>query len=415
MTFTRDLSGNNPIDLKYSPSNRTAADLTAILALTPLYPGEIVRALNTGREYRAVNTTTWGLIGPVTSVVAGTLPQPSVIINKSVGQPDPTGSSPISFTVTFSQDMTGFVTGDVTLSGTVGGTLVGSVGGGPNTYTVFVTGMTTSGSVIANVAAGVATGAGGLNTAAPSAATVAWLLDTTAPTVTINQGGGQADPTSGSPIFFSVQFSEVVTGFGPATGSPKINFAGSTVGGTLSANISAGTGDTYLVSVNGMAAPSGTVVVSIIAGAAVDGAGNASLASTSTDNVVTWVAPDTISPSVAVGRSAGQSQPTSVSPISFDVDFSETVTGFTASDVNFAGTTAGGTLVAVVSGSGSHYTVSITGMTTSGDVVMSVPAGVAVDLAGNPNTATPVPDLVTWVAPGGTGLKAPLGMGLFLN
>ena len=36
--------------------------------------------------------------------------------------------------------------------------------------------------------------------------------DTTPPTVTINQAAGQADPASGSPIEFSVMFSEPVTG-----------------------------------------------------------------------------------------------------------------------------------------------------------------------------------------------------------
>src|SRR6476620_333778 len=123
MTFARDLSGNNPTDLKYSPYNRTAADLTAVLALTGLYPGEIVEALNTGRKYRWLGSA-WGLIGPVTSVVAGTLPQPSVTINQAAGQADPALVSPILYTVVFSQDVTGFITGDVTLPGTVGGTLV---------------------------------------------------------------------------------------------------------------------------------------------------------------------------------------------------------------------------------------------------------------------------------------------------
>ena len=40
--------------------------------------------------------------------------------------------------------------------------------------------------------------------------------DTTAPTVTINQAAGQADPTNASPIHFTVVFSEAVTDF--ATG-----------------------------------------------------------------------------------------------------------------------------------------------------------------------------------------------------
>lgn len=185
MTFVRDLSGNNPTDLKYSPFNRTAADLTAVLALTGLYPGEIVEALNTGRKYRWLGSA-WGLIGPVTSVVAGTLPQPSVVVGKAAGQADPTNTSPILFTVVFSQDVTGFATGDVSFTGsTAGGTLLGTVlPTSPSTYTVSVSGMTTDGTVTASVPAGVATGAGGLNLIS-NTATCAWTVTPT--------GGGQLD------------------------------------------------------------------------------------------------------------------------------------------------------------------------------------------------------------------------------
>ena len=43
---------------------------------------------------------------------------PSVTIDKKAGQADPTNASPVLFTVTFSEAVTGFVTGDVTLGGT---------------------------------------------------------------------------------------------------------------------------------------------------------------------------------------------------------------------------------------------------------------------------------------------------------
>ncbi len=57
----------------------------------------------------------------------------------------------------FSEAVTGFATGDVTLGGTAGGTLTGTVTGGPTTYNVAVTGMTGPGTVVATIAAGVAT------------------------------------------------------------------------------------------------------------------------------------------------------------------------------------------------------------------------------------------------------------------
>ena len=147
--------------------------------------------------------------------------------------------------------------------------------------------------------------------------------------MTINQAAGQVDPTSTSPINFTVAFSETVTGF---TAS-DISFANSTVGGTLSAAVT-GTGATYNVAVSGMSG-AGNVVVSVPAGAATDAAGNASLASTSTDNSVAFSTVDTTAPTRDDQPSGGTSDPTSTSPINFTVAFSETVTGFTASDISF--------------------------------------------------------------------------------
>ena len=86
---------------------------------------------------------------------------------------------------------------------------------------------------------------------------------------------------------------------------------------------------------------------------------------------------------MTINQAAGQADPTSASPINFTVTFSETVTGFTAGDISFAGSTAGGTLTAAVTGTGPTYNVAVSGMTGTGNVVMSVPAGAATDAAGN--------------------------------
>src|SRR6266542_1451321 len=75
-------------------------------------------------------------------------------------------------------------------------------------------------------------------------------LDNTAPSVTIDQASGQADPTTTSPIHFTVVFSETVSDF--ATGS----------------------GTTYNVAVSGMTTR-GTVIASLAAGVAHDAATNA--------------------------------------------------------------------------------------------------------------------------------------------
>jgi subtilisin-like proprotein convertase family protein len=198
--------------------------------------------------------------------------------------------------------------------------------------------------------------------------------DNVPPTVTVEQAGGQADPTNLSPITYTVVFNEPVTGFTAA----DVDFTGSTVGGTLVASVT-GSGTTYTVEVTGMTGE-GNVVVSLPAGAAQDGAGNPSEASTSTDNVVLF---DTVGSTVTINQAAGQPDPVAVGPILFDVVFAEPVTGFDGSDISFAGSTVGGSLQAVVSGSGTTYQVSVTGMTGVGTVVASVVADAAADPLGN--------------------------------
>src|SRR5690606_15332131 len=67
------------------------------------------------------------------------------------------------------------------------------------------------------------------------------------------------------------------------------------------------------------------------------------------------------------------------------------------------GSTVGGTLAVSLTGSGAVYEASVTGMTTSGDVVLSLPADAAVDGASNANEAsTSTDNTVTWQAQGGT-------------
>lgn len=100
---------------------------------------------------------------------------------------------------------------------------------------------------------------------------------------------------------------------------------------------------------------------------------------------------------VTINQGSGQSDPTSTSPIVFDVVFSEAVTGFATGDVTLTGS-AGGTLVGTVSGAGTTYTVSVTGMTTAGSVIASIAANKCVAVAsGIPNRAsTSTDNTVIW-------------------
>ena len=122
-----------------------------------------------------------------------------------------------------------------------------------------------------------------LNTARDWAAAIAtFKKDVTAPTVTINQAAAQSDPTSASPINFTVVFSERVTGF--TTGDVTLSGTAGATTATVT-EIAPNNGTTYNVAVSGMTAP-GTVIATIGASVATDVAGNANAASTSTDNTV---------------------------------------------------------------------------------------------------------------------------------
>lgn len=111
------------------------------------------------------------------------------------------------------------------------------------------------------------------------------VIDTLAPTVTINQHPSQSDPGTGSTVTFRVVFSEVIE---PSSFSATDVQLSGTAGGTLAKSICASSGGTtFSICVTGMTS-GGTVIATIPAGAVADFAGNLTSASTSTDNTITW-------------------------------------------------------------------------------------------------------------------------------
>src|SRR4029077_18268941 len=124
----------------------------------------------------------------------------------------PTNASTINFTVTFSQSVTGFAAADIqTSASTVGGTLTPVVTGSGAVYNVAITGQTGTGLVIMYVKANsvLDTATGLVPNSQSKRAFV--LYDGVQPTVTIAKDAAQPDPTSTSPILFTVVFSEAVS------------------------------------------------------------------------------------------------------------------------------------------------------------------------------------------------------------
>src|SRR5438477_5569441 len=156
------------VQFKLDGNNLGAEDTTAPYSV----PWDTTTASNGSHTLTAVARDSLGMLwtsDPVTVRVFNDATQTSVTINQAAGQADPTSASPINFTAVFSKPVSGFTGAGVTLSGTAGGTKTATVSGGPSTYNVAVSGMSSSGTVLASIPAGVASdAAGNLNTASTS-------------------------------------------------------------------------------------------------------------------------------------------------------------------------------------------------------------------------------------------------------
>jgi hypothetical protein len=130
------------------------------------------------------------------------------------------------------------------------------------------------------------------------------------------------------------------------------------------------------------AGDTGTYTVEILADTAADTAGNFVPAGPLGSFDVTV---DASAPSAAITGGGATSAPV----IHLTVTFSEVVTGFDASDLDFSGGSIQPTIVQVASADGITYGVTISGMPGSGSISAIVTAGAAFDLAGNPSTASP--------------------------
>ena len=127
--------------------------------------------------------------------------------------------------------------------------------------------------------------AGNTQAGAPTAVTTGFNIDNQRPTVTVNQETGQDDPTYNNPVYFTVVFSEPIntgtftTGDLTLTGSAGVDSVSIT-------EVAPNDGTTFEVAVD--LDDFGDITASIGAGRVADVAGNTNLASTSTDNEITY-------------------------------------------------------------------------------------------------------------------------------
>jgi hypothetical protein len=227
------------------------------------------------------------------------------VVSVNRGGTSPTNTGPLAFTVTFSEAVSSVAASNFGLatSAITGTPVIATPSGSAPTATwsvnVTTTGVTSTntGSIGLNLTgAGTIADASGNVLATPSFTGQTYTYDTAAPTVTLNQAAGQADPTSVA-VHFTATFSEAVTAL-PANGTGVV--LGGTAGRT-SATVSVTTTDTshYDIAVSGLSS-SGTITASLSAAATTDLVGNTSAASTSTDNTVTFNLDITAPPTPAI-------------------------------------------------------------------------------------------------------------------
>lgn len=208
-----------------------------------IFSGSFLASILTTGNWISNDTTAYGPIGCSFDIT-----HPSVTINQSVGQNDPTNISAMNFTVIFSEAInpSSFTASDITFSGT-GSATVGTPTTTDNiTWTLPVT-ATAGGTIIASIEAGTVTDiAGNPNTASTSIDnTIAF--DVTATTVTA-LSSSTADGTygPGSSIALTATLSEPVTG-----GTITLTLSnGTTATLTCTANTNTCTG-TYTVGATG--------------------------------------------------------------------------------------------------------------------------------------------------------------------
>ena len=157
---------------------------------------------------------------------------PSVVINRAAGQADRTNQPAISFTVKFSEPVTGFSAADVTLSGTARPTravVSPARNGDGSTYTVTVSGMTRSGTVVAAVGGGLAWNAIRIANLASTSTDNSVLY--TLPATQTSIASSSSSVVAGQPLTFTAKVMALDTSFGHPTGSVVFK-DGATVLGT---------------------------------------------------------------------------------------------------------------------------------------------------------------------------------------
>ena len=300
---------------------------------------------------------------------------PSVVITDDEGGTANIAGGSILYTFTFSSPVNGFTVADVDV---VGGTKAGTFASGADGSSVYTLEITPNagfqGILTVNVPAGVATDlAGNPNTAAPQSVQA---VDMLAPLVVITDDEPGTANIAGGTITLHLHLQ-------PA--SQRLRRCRRGCGGWHQGRGVRLRCGRLLRLHPGDHAECGLrrqPTVDVPAGVATDLAGNPNTAAVQSVQAV-----DTLAPSVVITDDEAGTANIAGGTITYTFTFSQSVSGFAVDDVVVVGGTKAATFASGVDGS-SVYTLVITpNAGFQGNLTVNVPAGVATDLAGNPNTA----------------------------
>jgi len=249
VTFSQSVTGVDGTD--FSPTGGTGATVSGVSGSGSSYTVSVTTSadgtlgldvLNDGSIKSSTNVPlTGGFTGGGTYTIDKTAPVMQSITR--VGS-SPTNAASVSFTVTFSESVTGVAASNFTATGLTGASVTGVTGSG-STRTVTVNSGTGDGTLHldpAGIGAIVDAAGNALSSTLPAGDTA--VIDKTAPAV-VSIVKASTDPSSAATVDFTVTFSEAVTGVD--SGDFAITAPG--ISGTSIANV-AGSGTTYTVTVN---------------------------------------------------------------------------------------------------------------------------------------------------------------------
>ncbi|MEY4131011.1 MAG: hypothetical protein RLZZ31_1135 [Actinomycetota bacterium] len=361
--FTEIVSGMTASD--FSQTGGTAACSTTsvsastgssfVFTVVCSSDGTVVMTLASGAVTDGINAA------PATASSASSVLVDSVIPTVTVTPSGATSASrTLTYSLQFSESISGFALADfVQDSGTAScsTTAISSASGTSLTATVT---CSNDGTVVMKLLANSITDVGGNIGPANAVTTSQVRVDATVPQVTY------VVPATSSvrSLNYQVDFTEIVS---DVTTADFVQTSGTASCAT--STVSASTGSSFVFTV--VCTTDGTVVMSLLSGAATDGVNVAPTTSQAAPSITV----DSIVPTVVV---TGPPTPSSSSTLTYTFDFSETISGFSLSDFVQTSGTASCMTTAISAFGGTSITATVT-CATEGTVEMSLVANAFTD------------------------------------